>query len=166
MYAYSIVVSWGVRKLPPRSPPNEAHVVRSNPTLSSITLIRTSYSPLVPLPRRHVRHTPNNHTYRDRVRAVQMANWSQYVIPYLSTDKLETPSDPLRHVRRDMVSPAVLLHPPSCCSLQVMAVTSVFPNIPLDAVVYSLSRTRSQQTTLEIILERGSLPSVSLPCAD
>ncbi|GMK54699.1 hypothetical protein CspeluHIS016_0112850 [Cutaneotrichosporon spelunceum] len=53
-----------------------------------------------------------------------------------------TPPDPFGNVRRDMVE----------------AVTSAFPNEPLNNVVYSLTRTRSAQTTSEMILERGSLP--------
>lgn len=43
----------------------------------------------------------------------------------------------------------------------VEAVTSAFPDVPVDNVVYSLTRTRSAQSTSEIILERGTLPPVS-----
>ncbi|BEI80222.1 hypothetical protein CcaverHIS002_0107510 [Cutaneotrichosporon cavernicola] len=54
-----------------------------------------------------------------------------------------TPPDPFSDVRRDMVE----------------AVTSAFPNEPINNVVYSLTRTRSAQVTSELILERGSLPN-------
>lgn len=44
----------------------------------------------------------------------------------------------------------------------VEAVTSAFPDVPFENVVYSLTRTRSAQSTSEIILERGTVPAVSI----
>ncbi|KAL1410196.1 hypothetical protein Q8F55_004201 [Vanrija albida] len=52
-------------------------------------------------------------------------------------------ADPFRGVRRDMVE----------------SVHAAFPDAELDAVVYSLTRTRNAQATSEIILDRGVLPT-------
>lgn len=43
----------------------------------------------------------------------------------------------------------------------VETVHGAFPHIPLPNLIYSLSKTRSGQTTSEEIIERGSLPTVS-----
>ncbi|TXT11043.1 hypothetical protein VHUM_01794 [Vanrija humicola] len=54
------------------------------------------------------------------------------------------PADVFRGVRREMVE----------------SVTAAFPDVPVDAVVYSLTRTRNAQSTSEIILDRGgTLPT-------
>ncbi|WOO78919.1 Coupling of ubiquitin conjugation to ER degradation protein 1 [Vanrija pseudolonga] len=55
----------------------------------------------------------------------------------------EDPADVFRGVRREMVE----------------SVHAAFPDVPVDAVVYSLTRTRNAQSTSEIILDRGSLPT-------